>query len=161
LLYNFLSDSLLLIFNQLLWTLIQQLMLTRSWMSSGFSTVPFAASFMSTRYTHACIFLLYFFVRDYMQWTLADLRFTFGFKQGVVMLPKMFVTTFGSYVTFVDTNFNHFEILVERINGAVYLTTRFNAIPDFSDIQIGGWVLMVFSGWVGCDSTYIQSSDAI
>jgi len=66
------------------------------------------------------------------------------------MLPKMFVTDFGdqigSYVTFVDTNYNEFEILVERINGALYLTTGFNAIRDFYDIRMGGWVLMVFSG---------------
>ena len=46
----------------------------------------------------------------------------------------------------VDTNFNHFEILVERINGNLYLTTGFNVIRDFYDIRMGGWVLMVFSG---------------
>jgi hypothetical protein len=46
----------------------------------------------------------------------------------------------------IDTNYNQFEILVERINGSVYLTTGFNAIRDFYDIRMGGWVLMVFSG---------------
>jgi len=65
------------------------------------------------------------------------------------MLPKMFVMDFGdqlgSYVTFVDTSFKEFEIIVERINGSVYLTTGFSAICDFYDIRIGGWVLMVFS----------------
>jgi len=44
------------------------------------------------------------------------------------MLPKMFVTDFGdqigSYVTFIDTNYNQFEILVERINGSVYLQNQ-------------------------------------
>jgi hypothetical protein len=39
----------------------------------------------------------------------------------------------------VDTNFNQFEILVERINGSIFLTTDFNAIRDF-------WIMMVFSG---------------
>jgi len=34
---------------------------------------------------------------------------------------------------------------VERINGNLYLTTGFNAIRDFYDIRMGGWVLMVFS----------------
>ena len=62
----------------------------------------------------------------------------------------MFVTDFGdqigSYVTLVDTNFNQFEVLVERINGSIFLTTGFNAIRDFYDIRRGGWVLMVFSG---------------
>jgi len=66
------------------------------------------------------------------------------------MLPKMFVTDFGdhigSYVTLFDTNFNQFEILVERINGSIFLTTGLNAIRDFYDIRMGGWVLMVFSG---------------
>jgi hypothetical protein len=52
----------------------------------------------------------------------------------------------GSYVTLVDTNFNQFEILVERINGSIFLTTGFNAIRDFYDIRMGGWIMMVFSG---------------
>jgi len=63
------------------------------------------------------------------------------FTQGVVMLPKMFVTDFGdqigSYVTLVDTNFNQFEVLVERINRSIFLTTGFNAIRDFYDIRRG------------------------
>lgn len=74
----------------------------------------------------------------------------FHVNEGAVMLPKLFVTDFGdqigSYVTLIDTNYNQFEILVERINGSVYLTTGFNAIRDFYDIRMGGWVLMVFSG---------------
>jgi hypothetical protein len=58
----------------------------------------------------------------------------------------MFVTDFGdqngSYVTLVDTNFNQFEILVERINGSIFLTTGFNAIRDFYDIRMGGWIMI-------------------
>jgi hypothetical protein len=46
----------------------------------------------------------------------------------------------------IDTNYNQFEILVEMINGSVYLTTGFNVVRDFYDIRMGGWVLMVFSG---------------
>lgn len=55
----------------------------------------------------------------------------FHVNEGAVMLPKMFVNDFGdqigSYVTFIDTNYNQFEILVERVNGSVYLTTGFNS----------------------------------
>lgn len=44
------------------------------------------------------------------------------------MLPKMFTTDFGDkvgrYATLIDPNDNHFEILVERCDGNLYLTTE-------------------------------------
>lgn len=36
--------------------------------------------------------------------------------------------------------------MVERIRGSVFLTTGFNAIPDFYDVRLGGTIVMVFTG---------------
>jgi len=46
----------------------------------------------------------------------------------------------------IDPNNNQFEMLVERINGTVYLMTGFNAICDFYNVRLDGTVVLVFTG---------------
>jgi len=66
------------------------------------------------------------------------------------MLPGHFVTSFGEQIghsaSMVDPKNNQFDVLVENINGNVYLTTGFNVIRDLYDVRFGGWVIMVFTG---------------
>lgn len=68
----------------------------------------------------------------------------------MVVLPTLFVHDFGDelgrYATFVDRNYNEFEVLVERNNGRIYLTTGWHALKDFFNVRLGSWVSMVYVG---------------
>ena len=62
----------------------------------------------------------------------------------------MFGSDFGDkidhYATLIDPNHNEFEILIERINGMIFLTKGWQALRDFYDIDLGAWATMVFVG---------------
>jgi len=68
----------------------------------------------------------------------------------MVVLPSMFGHDFGEqigrYAKLVDSNYNEFEVLVERNNGLIYLTTGWHALKDFYGVSLGSWVTMVFVG---------------
>jgi hypothetical protein len=46
----------------------------------------------------------------------------------------------------VDSKYNRFEVLVEKINNKVYLTWGWLALKDFYGISIGAWIPMVYTG---------------
>jgi hypothetical protein len=47
----------------------------------------------------------------------------------------------------VDSNYNGFDVLVERNNGNyIYLTTGWHALKDFYGVSLGSWVTMMFVG---------------
>lgn len=50
----------------------------------------------------------------------------------------------GRYARLVDSNYNEFEVLVERNNDHIYLTTGWHALKDFYNVSLGSWVTMVF-----------------
>lgn len=78
----------------------------------------------------------------------------------MVVLPIMFVHDFGDqighYANLVDSKNNEFEVLVERFNGNIYLTTGWHALKDFYGVCLGSWVTMVF---VGMDKYVIHLKD--
>jgi len=78
----------------------------------------------------------------------------------MVVLPGMFGHDFGDqigrYVKLVDSNYNEFDVLVERNNGLIYLTTGWHALEDFYGVSLGSWVTMVF---VGASKFGIQLKD--
>jgi len=53
----------------------------------------------------------------------------------MVLLPTMFIHEFGDqigrYAYLVYSKNNEFEVLVERFNGNIYLTTGWHALKDF------------------------------
>ena len=56
----------------------------------------------------------------------------------------------------MDSKNNVFEVLVERFNGNIYLTTGWHALKDFCGVCLGSWVTMVF---VGMDKFGIRLKD--
>jgi hypothetical protein len=62
----------------------------------------------------------------------------------------MFSRDFGHDVrriaTLTDPLGNQFEVLVEKINGNVYLTWRWSALKDFYNICVGAWVILRYTG---------------
>jgi hypothetical protein len=70
--------------------------------------------------------------------------------QGAVQLPGLFVADFVDQVTrfanLVDTKNNQIEVVVERINGAVFFSKGWKAIGDFYGIGLGAWITLVFIG---------------
>ena len=69
------------------------------------------------------------------------------FLQGDVMLPNMFANEFGDkinrFVNLIDPKNNKFEVLVEKINGSVFLSKEWKALNDFYGIGLGAWVTLV------------------
>ena len=63
-------------------------------------------------------------------------------------LRRMFGGDFGDqigrFTTLTDPKSNHFEVLVERINGHFFLTKGWKAIRDFYGIGLGAWVTLIF-----------------
>jgi hypothetical protein len=41
---------------------------------------------------------------------------------------------------------NQFEVLVEKINGNVYLTWGWKALKDFYNICLGAWIILRYTG---------------
>jgi len=78
----------------------------------------------------------------------------------MVLSPTMFVHDFGDqigrYANLVDSKNNEFEVLVERFNGNIYLTTGWHALKDFYDVCLGFWMTMVF---VSMDKFVIHLKD--
>lgn len=66
----------------------------------------------------------------------------------MVVLLRIFGHDFGDqigrYARSVDSNYNEFEVLVERNNDHIYLTTGWHALKDFYNVSLGSWVTMVF-----------------
>jgi hypothetical protein len=62
----------------------------------------------------------------------------------------MFSRDFGHDVrriaTLTDPLGNQFEVLVEKINGNVYLTWGWSALKDFYNICVGAWVILRYTG---------------
>jgi hypothetical protein len=50
------------------------------------------------------------------------------------------------YAMLVDSKNNEFEVMVERNNGAIFLTKGWHAMRDFYGIVPGAWVTIVFVG---------------
>jgi hypothetical protein len=46
----------------------------------------------------------------------------------------------------IDPNENQFEVLVEKINGNMYLTHGWSALHDFYNIQYGALVILLYNG---------------
>jgi hypothetical protein len=61
----------------------------------------------------------------------------------------MFVADFRDDVrriaTLVDSKYNRFEVLVEKINNNVYLTWGWLALKEFYGIFVGAWIRMVYT----------------
>nr|ABD33164.1 hypothetical protein MtrDRAFT_AC157890g13v2 [Medicago truncatula] len=60
---------------------------------------------------------------------------------GAICLPNMFGGDFGyqigRYAILTDPKSNKFEVLVDRVNGAFFLTKGWKAIRDFYGIDLG------------------------
>jgi len=52
----------------------------------------------------------------------------------------------GRYATLTDPKSNKFEVLVDRVNKAFFLTKGWKAIRDFYGIGLGAWLTLVFVG---------------
>jgi hypothetical protein len=50
------------------------------------------------------------------------------------------------YAMLVDSKNNEFEVMVERNNGAIFLTKGWHAMRDFYGVVPGAWVTIVFVG---------------
>jgi len=65
-------------------------------------------------------------------------------------LPRMFGHDFGDqigrYTSLANSNYNEFEVLVERNNGSIYLTKGRHTLKDLYGVCFGSWVTMVFVG---------------
>jgi hypothetical protein len=48
--------------------------------------------------------------------------------------------------TLVDSKYNRFEVLVEKINKKDYLTWGWLALKEFHGIFVGAWIRMVYTG---------------
>jgi len=72
------------------------------------------------------------------------------FVQGAVRLPSLFGADFGDQITrlatLIDAKENQFEVLVERINGAFFLSKGWKALRDFYGIRLGAWITLVYLG---------------
>ena len=66
------------------------------------------------------------------------------------MLPPMFANEFGDkinrFVNLIGPKKDKFELLVERINGLVFLSKGWKALHDFYGLGLGAWVTFVFVG---------------
>jgi len=65
-------------------------------------------------------------------------------------LPNLFGADFRDeitrYATLIDTRENHFEILLEKINGEIFFPKGWKALRDFYGIRLGAWITLVFAG---------------
>lgn len=69
-----------------------------------------------------------------------------GFHNIVNDVFPWFWDQIAQYATLVDTNNNHFEVLVERNSQGIYLTNDWHAMRDFYKIQFDSWITIVFMG---------------
>ncbi|GAU42517.1 hypothetical protein TSUD_376450 [Trifolium subterraneum] len=73
----------------------------------------------------------------------------YNVNDGAVMIPRMFANDFGGEIcriaNLIDANDNQFEVLVEKINGNIYLTHGWASLGDFYNLRIGAWLALIYT----------------